>query len=125
MARVLLIEDNAGLREILAERLVLAGHTVVEAADGREGLDHFQRDGADLVITDLVMPETEGLAVLQAIQTAQPKVPIIAISGSGRIGSGEDYLAMAEALGAAKVLLKPFPPGALLAAIAELLPGDA
>ena len=72
MARILLIEDNGGLRAILAERLTLAGHTVTEAGDGREGLDHFRRDGADLVVTDVVMPETEGLEVLREIRTAQP-----------------------------------------------------
>lgn len=69
------------------------------------------------------MPEIEGLAVLRAVPTAQPKVPVIAISGGGRIGSEEDHLAMATGLGAAKVLLKPFPPTALIGAITELLPG--
>jgi DNA-binding response OmpR family regulator len=123
MARILLIEDNDGLRTILAEHIALAGHSVIEASDGREGLDHFRRGGADLVVTDIVMPETEGLEVLREIRTAQPPVPVIAISGGG-LGSGEDYLAMATALGAAKVILKPFPPAVLIAAIDELLPGD-
>ena len=57
MARILLIEDNDALRTMLAELLALAGHTVVEAGNGREGLDLFRQAGADLVITDLVMPE--------------------------------------------------------------------
>ena len=109
-----------GVRE---RRLTLAGHTVIEAADGREGLDRFRRVGADLVVTDIVMPETEGLEVLRQIRTAQPPVPVIVISGGG-LGSGKDYLAMATMLGAAKVLLKPFPPAMLIAAITELLPGD-
>jgi DNA-binding response OmpR family regulator len=123
MARILLIEDNARLRTMLAEHLALAGHTVIQAGDGREGLERFRRGGADVVVTDIVMPETEGLEVLREIRTAQPPVPVIAISGGG-VGSGADYLAMATVLGAAKVLLKPFPPAVLIAAIAELLPGD-
>jgi hypothetical protein len=64
MARILLIEDNDALRTMLAEVLALAGHTVVEAGNGREGLDLFRQGGADLVITDLVMPEIEGLEVI-------------------------------------------------------------
>jgi DNA-binding response OmpR family regulator len=123
MARILLIEDNDGLRAILAEHLFLAGHTVIEASDGRQGLDRFRRAGADVVVTDIVMPETEGLEVLREIRNAQPPVPVISISGGG-LGSGEDYLAMARVLGAATVLLKPFSPAVLVAAIAELLPGD-
>ena len=123
MARIVLIEDNVGLRTILAEHLALAGHTVIEAADGREGLDRFRWVGADLVVTDIVMPETEGMEVLRELRSARPPVPVIAISGGG-LGSGKDYLAMATVLGAAKVLLKPFPSAVLIAAIAELLPGD-
>lgn len=68
MARILLIEDDDGLRAILAEHLTLAGHTVIEAGDGREGLDRFRRAGADLVVTDIVMPETEGLEVLRELR---------------------------------------------------------
>ena len=124
MARILLIEDNAGLRAILAEHLALAGHTVIEAGDGREGLDHFRRVGADLVITDMVMPETEGFEVLRELRRTHPPVKIIAMSGEGQ-GSGAAYLDAARLLGAAKVLLKPFPAAVLIAAIAELLPGDA
>ena len=122
MARILLIEDNVSLRTILAEHLALAGHTVIEAGDGREGLDRYRQAGADLVVTDIVMPETEGFAVLMGLRNAQPPVKIIAISGGG-LGSAEDYLATAKVLGAATVLLKPFPPAVLIAAITELLAG--
>ena len=124
MARILLIEDNHDLRTMLAEHLTLAGHTVIEAGDGREGLDLFRRGGADLVITDIVMPETEGLAVLMELRTAQPPVKVIAMSGAGQAG-GADYLGTARLMGAAKVLLKPFRTAALLAAVNELLPGSA
>jgi DNA-binding response OmpR family regulator len=124
MARILLIEDYDLIRSLLRENLELAGHTVIEAHNGQEGLDLFRQAGADLVITDIVMPEKEGLAVLMELRTAQPPVKVIAMSGGGR-GSGTDYLDMARLLGAAKVLLKPFTNEVLMAAINELLPGGA
>jgi DNA-binding response OmpR family regulator len=123
MARILLIEDNDPLRTMLAEHLALAGHTVIEAGDGREGLILFRRAGADLVITDMVMPETEGFEVLRELRGTHPPVKIIAMSGDGR-ESGAAYLQAATLLGAAKVLLKPFPTSALIAAIDELLRGN-
>jgi CheY-like chemotaxis protein len=123
MARILLIEDNNSIRTVLRENLELAGHTVIEARDGNEGLDLFRQAGADLVITDIVMPEREGLEVLRALRTSHPDLKIIAMSGGGQ-GSGAAYLEVARVLGAAKVLLKPFPTAVLLATIDELLPAD-
>ena len=122
MARILLIEDNDALRTTLAELIALAGHTVVEAGNGREGLDLFTHAGADLVITDLVMPEIEGLEVVRQLRAHAP-VNVIAISGGGR-ASAAVYLEAARLLGAARVLHKPFTTAVLLAAIDELLPGD-
>jgi DNA-binding response OmpR family regulator len=119
MARILLIEDNDPVRALLRENLELEGHTVIEARNGQEGLDLFRQAGVDLVITDLLMPEKEGLAVLMELRNAHPPVNVIAISGGGR-----DYLGTGGLLGAAKVLLKPFPITVLVAAIDELLPGD-
>jgi DNA-binding response OmpR family regulator len=118
MARILLIEDNDPIRALLRENLELEGHTVIEARNGQEGLDLFRQAGADLVITDILMPEKEGLAVLMELRNAHPPVNVIAISGGG----GD--LATGGLLGAAKVLLKPFPIAVLIAAIDELLPGD-
>jgi len=123
MARILLIEDNDALRTTLVELLTLAGHTVAEAGNGRDGLDLFRHSGADLVITDLVMPEIEGLDVVRELRSAQSPVNIIAISGGGR-ASAAVYLEAARLLGASKTLHKPFSAAALLAAIDELLPGD-
>ena len=117
MARILLIEDNDPVRALLRENLELEGHTVIEARNGQEGLDLFRQAGADLVITDILMPETEGLGVLVELRNAHPPVNVIAISGGG----GD--LATGGLLGAAKVLLKPFPIAVLIAAIDELLPG--
>jgi DNA-binding response OmpR family regulator len=123
MARILLIEDNDALRTMLAEVLALAGHTVVEAGNGRNGLDLFRQAGADLVITDLVMPEIEGLEVVRQLRNAHAPVNVIAISGGGRAPAAV-YLEAARLLGAARVLHKPFTTAVLLAAIDELLSGD-
>jgi DNA-binding response OmpR family regulator len=125
MARILLIEDHNELRTMLRATLTAARHTVIEARDGNEGLALFRQGGADLVVTDIVMPEKEGFAVLMELRTVQPPVKVIAMSGGGASGSGADYLATATLLGAATVLPKPFRTEALLAAIDELLAGNA
>lgn len=83
MARLLLIEDDEGVRTVLRRMLEQAGHTVIEAHNGKEGLGLFQRASADLVITDIVMPEKEGLEVVKALRDTHPPVKIIAISGAG------------------------------------------
>ena len=120
MARILLIEDNDFLRAMLRETLELAGHTVIEARNGAEGLDLFRQAGADLVITDMVMPDKDGLEVVRVLREQVSPVNIIAISGAGN--SAEDYLDRAYRMGV-KVLRKPFPLAALIAAVGELLPG--
>ena len=121
MPRILLIEDQDLIRSLLRDTLELAGHTVIEARNGVEGLDLFRQAGADLVITDIVMPHKGGLGVVMALREQVPPVNIIAISGAG--DSAEDYLDLAYRMGAVKVLLKPFTAAALIAAIDELLPG--
>ena len=121
MARILLIDDYDLVRGLLRETLELAGHTVIEARNGADGLNLFREAGADLVITDIVMPDTDGIDVVRALREQVPPVNIIAISGAG--DSAEDYLDLAHRMGAVKVLLKPFTVGALIAAVNELLPG--
>ena len=115
MARILLIDDDDAVRTMLGLTLAHFGHTVIEARNGKEGLELFQHANADLLITDIVMPEKEGLEVLMELRKKDPPVKIIAISGG-------DYLHMAKLMGAAKVLAKPFSTDVLIAAIDELLP---
>jgi len=119
MARILLIEDNDPIRALLRETLELDGHTVIEARNGKQGLALFQHANADLVITDIVMPEKDGLEVVMGLREKHPSVSIIAMSGAD---SG-DYLDSARLMDAAKVLLKPFTDDVLMAAIHDLLPG--
>ena len=122
MARILLIDDDDALRAVLREILVHFGHTVIEARNGTEGLALFQQAPADLLITDIVMPEKDGIEVLMALRDMHRPLKIIAISGAGPHGGG-DYLALARLMRAAKVLQKPFSADALMAAINDLLPG--
>jgi CheY-like chemotaxis protein len=121
MPRILVIDDEEPIRSVLRKALTCLGHTVIEAADGKEGLRKFADQGADLVITDLVMPETEGFEVLMTLKGEHPEVKIIAISGGGRQGAS-DNLKMAKYLGASRVIQKPMSLAQLTEALNELLP---
>jgi DNA-binding response OmpR family regulator len=123
MARILIIDDDDAVRSMLRQALTRFGHVVIEARDGEEGLLLFPGANADLLITDILMPEKEGLEVLLELRKVQPPVKIIAISGGGRIHA-KDYLGLAKRLGASKVLTKPFGIEALMAAVNELLAQD-
>jgi DNA-binding response OmpR family regulator len=121
MARILLVDDDAAVRAMLRLTLTHFGHVVIEARDGQEGLALFASSNADVLITDIVMPEKEGLAFLMELRAMDHRVKIIAISGGGRLQAASDYLHMAKQMGATRVFQKPFSNGALLGAITELL----
>lgn len=119
MAHVLLIDDDDALREILALSLRNRQHQVTEAANGRQGLQLFQACSADVVVTDIVMPDEDGIGLLMKFRQLASGTPIIVMSG-GLARSGL-YRDLATKLGAARVLAKPFAADALDAAIAEVL----
>ena len=120
MARILLIDDDNTVRTMVSKVLDGLGHTVIEARDGEEGLDLLPHINADLLITDLVMPRKDGLAVLAAVRDSYPPLKVIAMSGDGQRGPISD-LERTRSLGAARVLRKPFTLGVLRAAVTELL----
>ncbi len=120
MAKILIIDDDVQIRKLLQNLLDRAGYEVAVAADGKEGLDAYRRAPADLIITDLIMPEKEGIEMILELRQESPVVKIIAISGGARIAP-ENYLRMAESLGASRTFSKPVDRKALLAAIEELL----
>jgi YesN/AraC family two-component response regulator len=120
MARILLIDDDDATRSVLRLILNQFGHFVIEARNGKEGMELFMHANADLVITDIVMPEKEGFEVLKEMRKIFPAVKIIAISGGGRVNP-TDNLRMAKFLGAAKVLAKPISTEDLMGAINEVL----
>ncbi|MEK7240971.1 MAG: response regulator [Gemmatimonadota bacterium] len=120
--RILVIDDDPIVRGMLAEMLRREGYDVDEAEDGRAGMRQFRQQPAALVITDVVMPEQEGLETLMLLRQASPSVRVIAISGGGRVGP-ESYLNSARTLGAHAILAKPFGREELLKAVTEVLAG--
>ena len=107
MTRILLIDDEPAVRTTLRDVLEDAGYDVVEAADGNEGHGLFLSTPVDIVITDILMPEKDGLETIMALRRANPDVKIIAMSGGGRNRS-LGFLYASEAFGAGHILCKPF-----------------
>jgi CheY-like chemotaxis protein len=124
MASILLVEDSELLAESIKLALRRAGYKVARAADGQQALKLYDADSVDLVITDLVMPEMEGLQLIQELRKLNPAVKIIAISGS-IMASARTFLPVAKHLGAARTLGKPFTEQQLLEAVSAVLGGEA
>jgi DNA-binding response OmpR family regulator len=120
--RILVIDDDPVVRGMLVEMLRRAGYDVDDAEDGRAGMKRFRETPAALVITDVVMPEKEGLETLMELRRESPSVKVIAISGGGRVGP-DAYLNSAKTLGAHGILAKPFGREELLAAVKTVLGG--
>lgn len=118
---ILVIEDHDSMAKIIETILVADNHTVVRAANGRTGMELYAARPFDLVITDILMPDQEGIETIRALVKLKPDVKIIAVSGSGRDG-GMDYLRMAEAFGAVSSLQKPFQPEDLLRLVRQTRP---
>lgn len=117
MARILIIDDEECIRVMLKLVLERAGHEVVEAGDGKEAVLKFREHPADLIITDLIMPEKEGLAAIWELRRERSGLKIIAMSG----GTIEEYLEWARRLGVQRTFKKPFPVAEMLRAVQELL----
>ena len=116
---VCVIDDDVAVRQTIALLLEDAGIEVVQAGDGKEGFRAFQRARPDLIVTDIIMPEKEGIQTIIDIRKQDPKLPIIAISGGGRIGN-TDFLEIAARLGASTTLPKPFDPEVLVGLVRKL-----
>jgi DNA-binding response OmpR family regulator len=118
MARVLIIDDDPAMRSRMEQALKSAGYEVVVAENGREGLKEHRRNPANLIVTDLFMPEKDGIEVLTELRKDSSPPPIIAITGNAM---GSSMVSLASGLGAARILAKPFRPDELLAAIEDVL----
>lgn len=114
--RICVIEDDELQRQTLALTLREAGYEVLEADDGDVGIDLVRREMPDVVITDILMPKTEGIETIQRIRAISPDIRIVAISGGGRV-SLDLNLNLARQFGAHACLSKPIAPGKLRAAI--------
>ncbi|MCC2641960.1 MAG: Signal transduction response regulator, receiver domain [Nitrospira sp.] len=118
MASIFVMENDDAVRMMLRTGLTAAGYSVRDSTNGRLGINAFRKNPADLVITDIYMPERDGLEVIESLRRTHSGVKILAISGaSGSMG----YLKLAQSLGASAVLPKPFALSALLSIVAELL----
>jgi CheY-like chemotaxis protein len=115
MPRILLVEDDERVRLVLKDVLESEGYEIQEASNGKEGLQSLASSQPDLILTDLVMPDTEGIEMIIKIRKSDPNVKIVAMSGD------EDYLDLAKKLGADRTLTKPFSNPVLLAAVKAAL----
>lgn len=120
MARILVVDDDDQFRRMLQRTLERAGYEVEPAADGREAVRLFEAHPPDLVLTDLVMPEQEGLETIMTLRRKYKTPRIIAMSGGGR-NQPEEYLEAARVLGVAATLEKPFATRDLLALVRSVL----
>ena len=120
MKRILIIDDDEQLLKMLGQMLDRNGYEVVKASNGNVGLKLYRENPADIIITDIVMPEKEGIGTIMELRRDFPNVKIIAISGGGRIGP-DQYLPLAKGLGAKYTFEKPIGREELLNAIRKLL----
>lgn len=116
MERVLIVDDEELVRVTLRQILQSAGYEITEASDGRQALADYKESRPDLVITDIIMPDKEGIETIIELRAMDPNAKIIAISGGGRVGAS-DYLELAKRLGADKVISKPLNSEKLLQAV--------
>jgi len=120
MANILVIDDEAGLRTMVRDTLEPLGHTIVEASNGLLGVQKYREAPFDLVITDIIMPDQEGIETIQQIRKLNPAQPVIVMSGGGRTKTGE-FLQIARNVGADRVLKKPFGTAVLRDAVGACL----
>ena len=117
--KILVIDDDCLVRYTLSRILSSSGYEVVTASDGLRGMTVLHNEHPDVVITDIIMPEQEGIDTILQIRRARPHVKIIAISGGGRIRN-IDFLKMASSLGADDVIPKPFEADELLSRLSRI-----
>ncbi|MBA3973888.1 MAG: response regulator [Candidatus Solibacter sp.] len=110
---ILIVDDDAAVRKVLQTILESAGHQVESATNGREAVSRIAQGGIELIITDLVMPEQEGIETIKQLRAQYPDVKVIAISGA----FGGDYLQIANFMGAHGTLAKPVRMDAVLKAV--------
>ena len=120
MARILIIDDESQIRSMLRLMLERVGYEIAEAPDGIEGIRQYRENPADLIITDLIMPNKDGIGMIIDLKKEFPKVKIIAMSGGG-VNRPEGYLDGAKKLGATRTLTKPIDRDEMLKAVKETL----
>ena len=117
---ILVVDDDDGMRSFVRELLKMNNFKITEAANGIEGLKEFKRDMPDLVITDIIMPEMEGISFIRELRNHNKEIPIIAMTGNVH-GRMEEYLNISSQIGADEVLRKPVKAEEFLEAIDRLI----
>jgi DNA-binding NtrC family response regulator len=120
MSKVLIIDDDDDMRAMLLQMMEYEGIEAIGASNGKDGLQKINAFQPDLVVTDIVMPEKEGLETIIDLLGKLPNLPIIAISGGGRVGP-ESYLPMAKELGARFAFAKPLNRKEFMTAVKQCL----
>lgn len=120
MAHILVVDDEAEVRQLIHDLLIREGHELTLAENGRQALEKAQQKPVDLVITDLIMPEMEGLETIRRLKREHKNIKIIAISGGGRTDPN-DYLRTARVFGACKTIQKPFVMAEFIRAVKDAL----
>jgi len=120
MAKILVLDDELSILVMIKKMLEKEGHDVELALNGIDGMELFEKNKPDLVITDIIMPQKEGLETILELRKKYPKLKIIAISGGGRVGP-EGYLPSAKLLGADRVFQKPLVQKEFMQAVSILL----
>lgn len=121
MARILVVEDVPDFRLMMRKILGSAGHDVVEAENGHDAMRQMDAGRFDLLVTDVVMPESDGVELIRSLTRRGERLPILAVSGGGHNLPAAVSLALTEAAGAHRTLFKPFRAAELLSAVDELL----
>ena len=121
--KILIIDDEVHILLMLKKMLERAGYEVDIAPNGLEGLELFRKDQPDLVITDIIMPEKEGLETIREMKKEQSQLKILAMSGGGKI-SADSYLDTAKIFGASGIIEKPFSQNHLISIVNQLLNED-
>jgi CheY-like chemotaxis protein len=121
VTKILIIDDNPDILQLYSRVLKQAGYEVVEASNGKVGTMLYRENPTDLVITDIVMPEKEGIETIRELRRDYPDAKIIAISGGGNAMASSTCLLLAERLGAQRTLMKPIKIAELLQIVAEVI----
>ncbi len=120
MPRILIVEDDDDLVSLISEKLLECGYEIRVTNDGKQALKALTDETFDLVLTDIVLPEKEGIETIRELKRTRPTLPIIAMSGGG-LGPSGLYLELAKRFGATRTIAKPFTMFELVSLIQEVL----
>ncbi len=121
MAKILVVDDEKSIRTLVSKIVSKDGHEVLEAENGVHACEYFQNENIDLIITDLVMPEQNGIEMILELKKTHPDVKVIAISGDSGFSGQIDLLSMAKLLGAKHIIKKPFTVDQIREAVDDVL----